>query len=297
MLDVLTVAYDAATGSQQWAARFAGGGAASDEGLAVGVSPDGSRVFVTGYRTGTTIDFLTVAYDAATGHKLWSRAIDAQGDEIGRALAVAPDGSAVYVTGYRSGAPGADGRPLSCNSGRAAVEADYITIAFDAQTGSQRWIRNYDGPDHDCDEAYGLAVAPDGSRVFVTGSSFSLTSDSDAATVAYGASDGSQLWAARYDGPDHLYDTGDSLVVSPDGARVYVAGNSTGAATQQDFLTLFYDAATGTEQRAERYDGPGHGFDAPNAIAELPTGGAVEVTGGSAGTAQDPDFATVVYAP
>src|SRR4029077_4890290 len=120
---------------------------------------------------------------------------------------------------------------------QASVEADYITIAFDAATGAKRWIRSYDGPDHDCDEAYGLAVAPDGSRVFVTGSSFSLTTDSDAATVAYDASGGAQLWAARYDGPDHLYDTGDSLLVAPDGSRVYVAGNSTSAATEQDFLT------------------------------------------------------------
>jgi hypothetical protein len=293
MLDVLTIAYQAETGVQAWVSRFGEGNAASDEGLSIGMSPAGDRVYVTGYQTVSDADFITLAYSAGSGDEVWRRSVDAGGDELGRSLTVAPDGSSVYVTGYRSGVPG--GVPLACLSGDLAVGDDYITVAYDAVTGRRRWMSNYDGPDHDCDQAYGIAIAPDGSTVFVTGSSFSLTSDSDAATVAYGTADGTELWSARFDGPDHLYDTGDSLVVSPDGDSLYVAGTSTGAATDYDFMTLFYEVSTGGLLRAERYDGPGHGFDAPNAIAMHPSGRAIYVTGGSTGSNLDPDFATVVY--
>lgn len=307
MLDVLTIAYDATSGSQRWVARLGEGDAASDEGLSIGVSLDGSTVFVTGYQTAADADFLTAAYAASTGDLLWSRSIDAGGDELGRSLQVAPDGSAVYVTGYRSGVPGAGehsgaplgaGRlhsPLACLSDGTGVGDDYITVAYDARTGRQMWLTNYDGPDQDCDQAYAIAVAPDGSAVFVTGSSFSVSSDSDAATVGYATTDGSELWAARYDGPDHLYDAGDSVVVTPDGTGVFVAGASVGATTDYDFVTLSYDAITGGLRRSARYDGPGHGFDAPNAIAVDPAGRLVYVTGGSAGANLDPDYATVIY--
>jgi len=144
-----------------------------------------------------------------------------------------------------------------------------------------------------------LAVSPDASAVFVTGSSFSSTSDSDAATVAYEADDGATRWVARYDGPHHLFDQGDAVGVAPDGGRVFVSGLATSAVTAFDFLTLFYDAASGTQLRVERYDGPSHAFDAPNAIAVNPLGGAVCVTGGSTGPNEPggdaPDYATVIY--
>jgi putative pyrroloquinoline-quinone binding quinoprotein len=294
MLDVLTLAYDASTGIQSWVARHGEANAAADEGLSLGVSPDGGLVFVTGYQTSVDADFLTVAYDAQGGGEVWSRSIDAGGDELGRSLVVAPDGSSVYVTGYRSGVPGG-AVPLACFSGEAAVGDDYLTAAYDATSGTRRWLRNYDGPDHDCDQAYAIAVDPAGSAVFVTGSSFAPSSDFDVATVAYAGADGSELWTARYDGPDHLYDAGDSLVLSPNGRRLYVAGSSVGASTDYDFVTLFYDAASGVLSKSERYDGPGHGFDAPNAIAAGSNGRFVYVTGGSTGTGLSPDFATVVY--
>ena len=60
-------------------------------------------------------------------------------------------------------------------------------------------------------------------------------------------------------------------------------------------MTLFYNATTGDLERAERYDGPGHGFDAPNAIGLHPAGRLVYVTGGSLGSNLNVDFATAIY--
>ena len=69
---VVTVAYDAATGARVWVARYYGLGAS--RATSVAVSPDGAKVFVTGTTavpSGSSSEYATVAYDAATGAKLW----------------------------------------------------------------------------------------------------------------------------------------------------------------------------------------------------------------------------------
>jgi len=60
------------------------------------------------------------------------------------------------------------------------------TVAYAASTGAPLWLRSYDGPAGDTDQAVSVAVGPDGSKVIVTGYS---TGDAgyDYATVAYQA--------------------------------------------------------------------------------------------------------------
>jgi len=68
-----TVAYDAGTGATRWSATFYGRGYGQPS--AIAVSPDGSKVFVTGFTSYPNAccpdQFVTVAYDAATGARLW----------------------------------------------------------------------------------------------------------------------------------------------------------------------------------------------------------------------------------
>ena len=81
-----------------------------------------------------------------------------------------------------------------------------------------------------------MAVSPDGTTVYVTGTS---GSDQGYATVAYSAATGSQLWASRYHGPAN---DGDAccVAVSPDGTAVYVTGDSYGGPTDYDYATVAY---------------------------------------------------------
>lgn len=112
----------AASGTQLWVSRYNGPGRGNDDAAAMAASPDGKTVFITGNRFGSgsdsDSDYLTIAYRAATGARLWARHYqNGSADQAGAvAVAVSPAGL-VFVTG---------------TSQRAAFEgdSDYATIAY-----------------------------------------------------------------------------------------------------------------------------------------------------------------------
>jgi len=121
--DWATVAYRAATGARVWVKRHDGPVSSEDEAVSLAVSPDGSKVFVTGdswldspqNRTAPT-EYVTIAYGAATGARLWARHYqNGSADEAGAvSVAVSPAGL-VFVTG---------------TSQRRGGDNDYATIAY-----------------------------------------------------------------------------------------------------------------------------------------------------------------------
>ena len=89
-----------------------------------------------------------------------------------------------------------------------------IPMNASAAGPTEDWVVYYDGPDSDDD--YGRDVTTDeAGNVYVTGRSHSLTNMDDIVTVMYNST-GSQLWAARYDGPGHDRDRGEVIAVGPD---------------------------------------------------------------------------------
>jgi lambda repressor-like predicted transcriptional regulator len=277
-----TVAYDTSTGSEQWAQRYNGRANDTDVAAAIGVSPDGSTVFVTGYSYGasTGANYLTLAYDSSDGAELWVAKYDgppSRGD-IATALGVSPDGSAVFVTGYSVGSTNGE---------------NYATVAYDAVTGAEIWIGRYNAPANSDDEANDIGVSPDGSAVFVTGFSYGSTSAANYATVAYAASDGTELWVKRYDGPSSSTDVANALGVSPDGSAVFVTGAS--ASRANDYATVAYNASTGAELWVTRYNGPSSSTNWADALDVSPDGSQVFVTGYSYALSTALDFATIAY--
>src|SRR5262245_44565646 len=209
--DAATIAYSAADGAPLWVARYRSYGYGSASSVAV--SQDGARVYITGTSQVSPdggAGYGTVAYNAATGAKLWA-ALWGGDHSYPSGLAVSPDGQRVYVTG-------GDGETNS-------TTGDYGTVAYNAATGARPWARHYDGPTGFRDVAAALAVSPDGARLYVTGTSSVNDVRNDYSTLAYNAATGARLWVSRYKGPGNS-DEASSLAASPDGKRVFVTGAS-----------------------------------------------------------------------
>jgi DNA-binding beta-propeller fold protein YncE len=107
-----TTALDTTTGARIWTRSYAN---ASPD--AIIVSPGGSAVFVTG-SAGTTPQYATVSYDAATGARLWAALTGSVGAPAKPAsVAVSQTGSTVIVTGSGTAPNG---------------ESEYLTVAYRA---------------------------------------------------------------------------------------------------------------------------------------------------------------------
>src|SRR5262249_391020 len=105
---ITTIGYRAATGAQWWEAHYKPAGNHFPHAMAV--RPDGRTVFVPGSSQPQDAAQLaiTLAYNAATGAKLWQKTFKglSNGMQAGHSVAVSPDGSTVYVTGDGAGTPG-----------------------------------------------------------------------------------------------------------------------------------------------------------------------------------------------
>jgi outer membrane protein assembly factor BamB len=164
-----------------------------------------------------------------------------------------------------------------------------------ASAGDREWVRRYDGPAHKRDTVEATAMSPDGSRVFVTGQSYSDDTSNDIETIAYEPTSGDELWRARFDWRDAGSDRPTALAVSPDGTRVFVTGDSYPRPyVTYHVVVLAYDAATGTLLW-------GRGSEDPDvrstgrAIAVSPDGGHVFVTGMGTRTDDNTNIRTVAY--
>ena len=262
-----TVAYNAATGAVRWVARFHGINGRHVAGSpAVGVSPDGAKIFVFGHFLnrggGDRGETMMVAYDSATGRQMWSTfgvcTTPAQ------AVVVSPDSSTVYATG--------------------TTFNGYCTVAYNATTGAVRWHASYQTGQFIHPTANSLALSPDGADLFVTGT---------AGTVAYAASTGAQLWSDHYKqrwGRDDEH-----VVVSPDSSTVFVAG-ATSVTKPEHFLTVAYNAATGAQLWAAQLS-PSTFDSLATSVAVSPDGSMVFVAGTSLGNGGTPPttYLTIAY--
>src|SRR5215472_14629896 len=279
---IATVAYNAATGTRRWVARYFGLGVSGP--TSVAISPDGSRLFVAGFTTppGSALPtrFAVVAYNASTGAMLWARHPFSNGTAM--SVTVSPDSATVYATGTIGDQV----------DGRGSV----ATFAFDAATGARRWLAVFHGMRPSA-IAQSFAASPDGQKVFVVSPVTSSSGNRFLATLAYDAATGAAVWTrfanGTADAPEGL---GQTIAVSPDSSAVFITGASALLSTST-LTTIGYSAATGQRLWTDQYQGP-QGNNAGNAVTVSPDGSQVFVTGHSNGTTSPfaQNFATVAYA-
>jgi uncharacterized delta-60 repeat protein len=272
--DYATVKYNS-SGTELWVARYNDPENEYDIASALAVDEPGN-VYVTGRseRSGTSYDYDTVKYNSS-GTELWVARYNGTGNGIDRTTALAVDASGnVYVTGTSYG---------------SGTSYDYATVKYNS-SGTELWVARYNGPGNIIDRANALAVDESG-NVYVTGGSYGSGTSRDYATVKYNSS-GTELWVARYNGPENGDDYATALAVDASG-NVYVTGWRDGSGTYSDFATVKYNSS-GTELWVARYNGSGNGDDRATALA-VDASGNVYVTGTSYGSGTSYDYATVKY--
>lgn len=273
--DYLTLKYSA-SGSQQWVATYDGPANRDDAAVGLGLDAAGNV-----YVTGTSFagrdkveenDYLTIKY-SPSGVQLWTARYDGPISRADYATAIAVDNNGnAFVTGYSRGA-----------------DLDYATIKYNTN-GVQQWLARYDGPAHQGDLAFGIALDNAG-NVYVTGTDQRTPYNGDYLTIKYSGS-GTQLWTARYDGSAHDNDGANAIAVDVSG-NVYVTGGINQNSPSFDMATIKYNTA-GVQQWVKIYKGPKDSADVGNAIA-VDAQGNVYVAGASTGTTSFYDFTTIKY--
>jgi hypothetical protein len=66
---------------------------------------------------------------------------------------------------------------IVAGSSAQGTNTDFVKMALDPATGASIWLRSYDGPSHQLDEASDVMVSPDGTEVIVFGVSDDGASD------------------------------------------------------------------------------------------------------------------------
>lgn len=260
---------------QKWASIYNGTGNLADYSNAI-ATDDNSNVYVTGrsFGSGSNFDFTTVKYNAA-GVQQWVKSYNGTGNGEDAGVSIALDAAGnIHVTGYSTNPAGL---------------LDIVTIKYDP-SGAELWTAVFNGSSGHIDKAHYIAVDNSG-NVYVTGESVSIGTSYDFITLKY-ASSGALLWARNYNGTGNKADVGHNLHIDGSG-NILVAGHSIGVTNLYDYAVVKYDPS-GTELWNARYNGPAGGEDWARAVTCDPAGN-VYVTGYSAGSGTNYDFATVKY--
>jgi hypothetical protein len=262
--DAQVVAIDPASGLERWSAVV--GMPDLLDGASVGIVR-GGRLYIAGtmLATGEGLDYEMHAFDAASGAVLWSATYARPGHNMDMVsdIAASADGSLVFVTGTSVG-----------------DSSDVGTIALDGATGALVWVARFDGAGAAEDTGHGLALSPDGARLYVAGSTVPATTrHSDALLLAYDTASGDLAWSATYDGPDHGGEDLFAVAATSDG--VYATGYSFRAPFGLAGITLGFEADTGAARWSDRYAFAEETSSGGNAIAASPDGTRVTMTGSS----------------
>jgi hypothetical protein len=181
---------------------------------------------------------------------------------------------------------------VSTNNKISATQYD-ATTATQLSSGVTSWVNSFSSPTNQ--KAFVTASCADNvGNIYVTGGVRTSTANGlDIFVIGYDNM-GNQFMSGYYNGPNSTTDVGSAICVDNSG-YVYVTGASDGVlAGITDYATVAFNAITGFQQWATRYDYSG-AMDIPTGITYDGTTSSVFVTGASGTTFTDYDVATVKY--
>jgi hypothetical protein len=165
-----------------------------------------------------------------------------------------------------------------------------VCTSLRAQVPQEKWVARYDGPLSISDAAAGLVVDQSG-NVYITGSVNQTAGNFDYATIKYN-SNGVQQWVAIYNGTGNGNDRAFSIAIDNSG-NVYITGESLGAGTNLDAVTIKYNSS-GVQQWLARYEA-GNNLQETGAFVTLDNSGNVYVTGQAYHPTQGSNYLTIKY--
>lgn len=191
-------------------------------------------------------------------------------------------------------------------TGTTEIDGLYMmtTVSFNARTRAVGWVAH--GQLNPFTVGHALALSPNDKILYVAGTRTirpDINSDPTTYTIAkaYSARTGKTLWETTFE-----EGIASDLVVSPDGARIFVVGRQpffyvrNGTVTQASrYFVVAFSARTGRKQWAQTYSGIDGGSNGAVAVAIDPTGDKVFVTGHSEHptrkVTEESDYATLAY--
>jgi PQQ-like domain len=258
--DIVTIAYDTATGAELWTATYHGPAVGMDLAEQVAVSEDGKRVYVMGESQAPDLpsgasggsDAVVLSYDADTGERDWVSRYHAPGSTRNNMIAagsIAVRGSRVYTAGTYGGPSGGGYEVLVIEDDRAQ------------HRGVQRWVA-LSNPQLGFKVARGSLAATDGG-IFFTGTKPSSVAppqtcppqqtsgvaNAEYATVSLDPGTGAVEWMKTYSGAVGGNNASFGLASDDAGSRIYVTGQASGPAPScaVSIATVAYDGKTGDQ--------------------------------------------------
>lgn len=227
-----------------------------------------NNVYVAGATAnGATSDILVVKYNAS-GVQQWVQQYNGagSGEDVATGLCVDNNGN-VYITGYTTGTV------------LNPTNVDLVTIKYNSN-GTQQWLSTYDDTSNAYDAGADITVDNNG-MVYVTGTSYNASANSDIITIRYDPI-GTQQWVKRYNHTTNLNDEG--VKISIRNNSVVVSGIVQTNGTTYKFGVIQYEDITGFQTGLTINNTSSSGTDQVNDMVQDALGntyiaGAIPVTG------------------
>ena len=271
--DFTTIKFNSA-GTQQWVQRYNAPVNGDDRAFGIVVDRVGN-IYVTGYITLAGTDFYTIKYNS-NGIYIWGKVIGGNvlGDDKAWGIVVDSLGNNIYICG----------QTFNENTGN-----DFTVARYDS-SGTEKWVKTYNGSGSDNDGAFGMVVDSD-HNIYVTGYTTGTNSALDFTTIKYDNT-GGILWTNIYNDTNSNQDDRAFGIVVDRNGNSYVTGYTTVSESvsadnrtifSTDYLTMKIDNSGVTKWKSV-YNGTGNFQDTAFAVCLPKHTEGVYVTGGSSGT-------------